>query len=493
MSLVGFVAVSPQSLWIDEANTATKALAPDWEAFVSAMVTEKGSDQQMPLYMVLIWLWEKAVGSSEFALRALNIPLLALAIAWIIGRTRISLSVRLWFVVFACVSPMVWAYLDEARPYILQFFGGGLIMSSLVNLTNNPQGKPPKTHDALVAVGGALILYTASLLSALSLVFFGSAFLILWFRAEPLSVTLRRPMFLGAISLMMVVFVGCGIYYIWTLLLGSGASNIAQTNIHSVMFCIYEFMGFMGMGPGRAALRAGGASELMRHVPALFIYIVALSVWASACFPFAYRNAFLIIVRYKIIITTVIIIFMAFTVVGIVADFRILGRHLMFLLPFVLLGMAGLSAGAFRNASVLRQCGVTTLPAVMLISCLNIRFSVIHAKDDYRSSAVETSKYLANGKVVWWAADKAGAAYYSLSPVVFRESEVSSSGGKLYLVNARSTEYLESLPFPDLVVLSKVDIYDANGTLREFLQKRAFQIDQVFPAMTLWKPVSKQD
>ena len=71
---VFFVAISNDSLWIDEALTATKARAVTLGDWWRRMADEKMSDVQMPLYMILIWVQAKAFGSGEWVLRALNLP-----------------------------------------------------------------------------------------------------------------------------------------------------------------------------------------------------------------------------------------------------------------------------------------------------------------------------------------------------------------------------------------------------------------------------------
>ena len=44
------------------------------------MGSDRGSDLQMPLYMLMLWGWEKIFGRPEFALRAMNIPLFVIAL-----------------------------------------------------------------------------------------------------------------------------------------------------------------------------------------------------------------------------------------------------------------------------------------------------------------------------------------------------------------------------------------------------------------------------
>jgi hypothetical protein len=70
---VCLLAVSNQSFWIDEANTALKAQQTTLQNWWREMRHTGGSDVQMPLYMIWIWVCGKFVGSSEIALRAVNL------------------------------------------------------------------------------------------------------------------------------------------------------------------------------------------------------------------------------------------------------------------------------------------------------------------------------------------------------------------------------------------------------------------------------------
>src|SRR5581483_417383 len=71
---VCLAAISHQSLWIDEALTGGKASQRTLADWWRMMVEVKGSDLQMPLYMVYLWGFAKVFGASEWALRAANIP-----------------------------------------------------------------------------------------------------------------------------------------------------------------------------------------------------------------------------------------------------------------------------------------------------------------------------------------------------------------------------------------------------------------------------------
>ena len=183
---------------------------------------------------------------------------------------------------------------------------------------------------------------------------------------------------------------------------------------------------------------------------------------------------------------------------GVAADFRVIGRHLMPLLPFLLLGMAGL-------ASVLWSLGgrrgiVSAVLIAGLFSCISLRLSPRFAKDDYRSAAAAVRSAVSDGATVWWAADMAGANYYGVFPA---ENSVKTNGWKgairrvtpypdfqpasaIFIMNA-SLEELASLPKPDVIILSKADIYDGAGALREWMGINGFYISRFLPAFTVWK------
>ena len=160
--LVGLLAIRPDSLWIDEANSASKAIQPNLSAFVGLLKTDRGSDLQMPAYMVALWGWEKIFGKTEYALRSLNIMffLSALAAVWLGLRGPAG---RRWiFTLLACSSAYLWAYLSEARPYLLQFCGATWTAVAW----NNPRLFPDPAlvaRDWTLAFLGLLLLFASSL------------------------------------------------------------------------------------------------------------------------------------------------------------------------------------------------------------------------------------------------------------------------------------------------------------------------------------------
>lgn len=477
-ALVAVFAVSGQSLWIDEAYTAGKACASSPAIWWQEMTLHKGSDQQMPLYMAAIWAWEKLSGSSEFALRAFNIPLFLIAIAAILLLlNHPPIESEILALVTIC-SPILWVYLDEARPYILQFLGSTLLFIALVNLVAG-YGRP-LYRDLLQGLSGALLLSGASLTGVIFTIFYGLAFLILWQRREPILMLFGRPAAVLALSGSGILMAGLAAYYWWTLKVGAGASSIGTTSPATVAFSLYELFGAAGWGPGRTALRETGVVALRAYLPGLALFLLASGVFAAAGiaalrdkFTFRWAAALPIAAAFAGAVTIVCL--------GLVMDFRVLGRHLIPVLPALLFLMSQVLVAIWQSGRpLLKAAGVFYL-IILFISCLSLRLSPRFAKDAYREAAGLASLVSARGGSIWWAADPMGAVYYGLTPVLAGES------GCVFLANNRSATYLSNLPEPEIVVLSKPDIYDPNATLSTFLLANSYQVSERFPSMTVWR------
>jgi len=126
--LVCLVAISRQSLWIDEAFMAVKASQPTLAAWWRAMLEGGGSDLQMPLYMIYVWGFAKIFGLSEWSLRAANIP-------WFVAGVAAFIRVfprpqRPAVAAVTLAAPFAWYYLNEARPYTMQL-GASLLVFRL--------------------------------------------------------------------------------------------------------------------------------------------------------------------------------------------------------------------------------------------------------------------------------------------------------------------------------------------------------------------------
>lgn len=470
--LVGLLAIRPDSLWIDEANSASKAIKPDFSSFVELLKSDRGSDLQMPSYMVALWGWEKIFGKTEYALRSLNIMffLSALAAVWLGLRGPAG---RRWiFTLLACSSAYLWAYLSEARPYLLQFCGATWTAVAWNNLRLFPD-PALVARDWTLAFLGLLLLFASSL----STVFFvcGLVLAFLWLLvSQPKNRFLwKAPFSVLALTAFSLTVICLGFYYLWSLSLGAKASAVGQTNLLSLLFSFYEMAGAQGLGPSRQSLRENPFAALGEFWPQLGLYFFAFTFWlwvlwrgrtktppADPRFPWL-LPLLLLLAAGGLFLT------------GILAPFRITGRHWMPIFPFFLLWASRRICCAWPTRPRLTALTCAALIILSLASCLTLRFASRHAKDDYRGAIRYVLEHRGQKDVVWWAADQAAANYYGLKDYLPASN----------LAQAR----LVSLPPPDWIVVSKADVYDRVGGIREFITTWDAQPEKTFQAFQIYR------
>jgi mannosyltransferase len=116
--LVGIVLrfVSPPALWLDESQSVAIA-GSDWHGLYTGL----REDGAPPLYYVLLHGWIGLFGSGAGAVRALSgvFGVLALPLAWVLGRRLGGPRVALAFTLLLASSPFAIRYSSETRMYSL--------------------------------------------------------------------------------------------------------------------------------------------------------------------------------------------------------------------------------------------------------------------------------------------------------------------------------------------------------------------------------------
>jgi hypothetical protein len=275
---------------------------------------------------------------------------------------------------------------------------------------------------------------------------------------------------------LLVVFAG---YYLWALSLGARASASATTTLESVCFVGYELLGFSGLGPGRLELRTTGTAALRPHLIWLALYGVAIAILMGAAVLQEIKGRNL---RHLVLALCCGVPPAFIMAVGCVAHFRVLGRHFAPMVPILLLlsasGLAWLWSrpGALGRLVALAFCGLS------LLSCLLLRFSPLHEKDNYRAAAAWAKMALSKGQSVWWNAAGVGAQYYKV-PLT---TDPSHRGAALLVLNpARGT--LSHLPLPQVIIASKPDLHDGQSALAELLHEQRFQPASHLNAFVIWE------
>jgi hypothetical protein len=475
--LICLVATSGRSLWIDEACTAVRAMQPTLTAWWQAMAQEKTGCLQMPLYMLYTWGWAKLFGLSEWSLHLANLPWFvtgaaAFVLAFPAGNRRRPIA--------ACVvllSPFAWYYLDEARPYAMQLGAGLLVVASLRRLAEGfSSGAAPKASQVMMYLLGIATLCGSSLFGMIWAAAAIAALVMVLSRAQ-LTALLKRHCWLwlaGAGSLLLFA-----VYYAWTLRVGARGSGAATTTWGSIFFVGYELLGFAGLGPGRLEMRSTGLTALQGHWTALTLYAITTGILIGAAvlqgLKCGNRKHFAIIL---VCALPAILMLGA----GCAVHFRVLGRHLAPLAAVLLLVLAFGASGLWSRGTGWARLAAGLFCVLSLLSCLSLRFSARHEKDNYRAAAAMAKTALGNGQTVWWNAAEEGARYYGV-PVATR----AASGGQALFVMDPTRESLGTLPMPQIIIASKPDLYDGQMAVAEYIRDRGFSPVERFTAFVVYE------
>lgn len=496
---VMLVAISSESLWIDEFVTAYFTSLRTLQELYEMLLVPSGS--QTPLHFAYYFFWGKLGGSSELFLRFANIPLFVLgqlALYWALRSYSRNLSILV--LVVGALHPMVWMYTNEARQYIMMYAGAQMILAYMINLHAEGRRDRISPLASAIFVVGAILLFGSSLLGAFWVF---SAFLyIAYFHYRNLD---WRYLTRGASLLLVLIFAAVIaallIYYVNSLLQGAGASRLSSTTAATVAFAIYELLGLSGVGPSRLQLRATGAAALGQYtiwlIPMTGVVLVTLT-------------AGLIEAKKRLGATTLVVLFalalfpVAVVVTsGFVMHWRVLGRHLIAMLPVVNLllavGMASLLVKSTRPAWMLRSAVAVACLLLLTVSSLSLRFSERHRKDDYRSAVAIAQEAVSKGQRVWWAAANLGANHYGLAGEFDFMGEMTGATKPIECADRSSVQpvahasanCLQQLSSPDVVIFSKPDVFDASGAIAEYLKEGGFSPVQYLPAFVVWRSTLK--
>ena len=485
--MVAAFAISNQSYWIDEATSLIVAMAPDRaEAWKYAQAVG-GSTIQMPLYHVYLYAWHKMFGGGEWIMRASNLPWFLLAqLAFLVllrDRPRWAMTAAL----LSAVSPTVWMYLDEARPYIMQYAAGCWLVAAIARLPLDDRRGSQSTSPFLVAAvaGAIIVLLGSSLLGAVWAAGFLAA--LAWLTAtRPSSADAART----GRPFLLLAAAGCaalvlGLYYIWTWSEAGDGYHRAGLSLVSLPYIAYEFLGFAGYGPGKLQLRTSVAGSLVRALPAMLP--LALVTGALLLFLFLPprpgqpgRRATIAWLMALLLPSAIIL------GVFYLSAYRPLPRHFLPAFPAVILALAALLNFAWAQKQIVWRAVAVLLPLLWLGSALNLRWREVHAKDDYRTAAGIAAAALAENKEVWWAAD-AAAAYIYLTPVALEEVP-----GRAWAMQAPSWDAIRFKFPPRVIVISKADIYDPQGSIARYAAENRFVPALQLQAFTIFTREGEQ-
>ena len=468
--------ITSESYWIEEAHSLIGATAPDsGEAWKDAPAVGAPT-LQMPLYQSYLYLWHKVIGGDEWSMRASNIPWFILAQLAFLLVLRRSPRLALTACLLALISPPLWIYLSETRPYLMQFAAGCWLSAGLVRLSSEDKTRfSPRLVAALASA--AIVLFASSLTGVLWVSAFAMAFAWLIFRQDGLEGMNTAKTWI--VLLLSVFFLNTFlIYYVFTLVgFGSGYHG-SGASVLSVPYIFYEMLGFSGYGPGRLEMRQNPISTVLSSYATLLPLGLCLLLLAI----FALRKGRQRTIRLDAKVAWILALALpaGALVLGFTfLDFRSLPHHFIPALPILLLALASLILLALETKTRFWGAVAISLPVLWLGSSLNLRWQEAHAKDDYRTAAAIAAAALVQNKEVWWAADPAAAFIY-LTPVSFEDVP-----GRVWAMQGADWNDIRFKLPPRVIIISKPDIFDPKQAIIRYAAENHFTPALRLPAFTI--------
>jgi hypothetical protein len=473
--------VSGVSLWIDEGFSAKLAVQPTFAAWAATLSGIRGSEPQMPGYELYLWLWARLFGTSEWTLRLANVPwalLFTASLAW--GAECLLNIRRTWLII--CLSPFLWFYMNEARPYVMVMGLSMVTTIAVLAYTRNVQRSGFAQWWCLVSL---LLLWSVHMLT---IILVPSLLLLCAMRPVSIKIFIKQWLLPALVTLPLFSFLA--FYYLHTLACGKGGA-IEKPGLPNLVFAMYELLGFGGLGPPRNVLRhSPNFYALFHYLPGIGLGVLALGLVALAIF---------LNMRNSQELRLVIALFTAFATgllfelaLSYAAHFRILGRHVAVFFPLLsLLLLTGL-----KTRDNLPRAGFVTcallLGVAWSVSDFRQRLLPSYEKDDYRDAAALAHNTLARGEPVLWLADGVTANYYGLRTIDLLKPESSTAfdGTAAYWAACPYSLFEQSLKGQGkvLVVMSdKFDIFDHDGKCRKIIASLDSEHVASFPAFDAWQ------
>lgn len=471
------LAITRQSLWIDEGFTVWFASHSDFHSFLKALVGSRGApgDPQFIFYLLHMWGWIKLFGGSELSLRAANIPFAVIFVytmSW--ASRRLFWNDHLW--ALFCLSPFFWFYLNEARPYVALLAFSSVASVALLAYLVDPDlyGRRAPWYCLIALFLGwgmnilALFLFPVLLILVASTLGGKRELRLRFFRDWSRPFLCCLPGFLA-----LATFYGC------VSTMGVNKCE-GKPGLANLAFALYEFTGFAGLGPPRNEIReTQSLSVFLPYWPWLLVAAIVLLAVVWSVFrrtpPKITRN----------LAASVASGFAFALIVSRFEHFQVLGRHLAVLFPplLMILMLAPQSSPFKQRACRVVVASLASLAVVWGISDVRLVFISKYKKDSYREAcAIALAKAREQGALIVWAADPVTAKYYGLIVGTANSSDSGSGPGNDKPAPFRAVQgdawsfdeaaaHIATSPTPTILVLSRPWSFDPQGTWSTLLRE----------------------
>jgi len=476
-----------QSLWLDEGCTAMYAIQSDLQSWWHYLRTDTYSDCQMPLSMLVAWITAHTFGIQEWELRAINLLWGGLTL---IALFRVGKRIHLpWLPALLAIQPYFWFYTNEARPYSLEIAIGAWILAGFVEFLNSEAAG--KSWAWILAATGVCLCYTTMLAPPTLGAVLLTGGLIAWKYQWKIS---RKSFLILAAGT--IATLPAAIYYVSTLARGSGGAQIWKVDAKFFGYVIYELTGMTGIGPAVEKIRELAKSHNIHAAFAQYGPQLALTG-----FCFLLLGTILILgLRNRQnwnkisagILIVVVLVSSVFLLVGLAVQKAFWARHFAPIFPFYV-ALLGISiSGILTSRKPYAKPLILLFISLLIFSTLNLRWSDRHRKEDYRFAAQLAHQALDAKKSVWWIAAPFNAEYYQLKCAFYHpvEGKVFSPCSPCKKLSQEPPEALPvdltKVPQPDLIILSKPDVFDSFGQIQAIIRDGGYKQSGSAQAFTFW-------
>jgi hypothetical protein len=461
------------SLWIDEAITGlAMRQAKTWEDLVAFFRTTNGSEAAQSLYYVIVWFWTRLAGDGESALRLPSILFSLFAVAALWSALRAADASRATAAAGATALlalPAVMWYSVEARPYALILCVSAAHLACTLWFVRSPTARRLCLVAAMTLVS-ALAYPVAAGGASLSF-----AIALGWLLVSPARRSLVAWRF--ALPVTAATAAAVAVVVLWSLSRSSGvrAPESLGASVASMTYAVYELLLGRSLGYSvvelREALGLSGVMELLRSNPLAGCVAIAAAGGLLAVIGAGIRGLRLSASLVPVLVGGPWLLAGALLFAySIVPGFLLLGRHVIFVIPAVVLlvtlGVRNLSQRA-------RVWSVLVMTLVGALSLLGILADARYAKDDFRSiSQVVARCGFSPDRTVLLASER-GFSYYGVAGLYLLRDR----GDSFQQSDPGSGDVQDGLAFLRLhqsqPVLLVVDVsrYDHNGYVEREAQK----------------------
>ena len=506
--VLGGLAISAQSLWIDELGTWRLTRAEHLSAWLAQLLGWRNSDAQLPLYHGWIKLWASLFGEGERVLRLSNLPWLALAL-WPLWRAPVRAdAVPLLRLVAGVVllHPLTWYYTNELRPYVMLLAGAMLAGTGLLGawMESDDAGERDLSRHVLI-VGLALLAASSAIGAIWTLAFLLPA---LWLagRRHGLGLGLRRTHGI-TIALCLLVLGPVFAQYVSSFLSGVTATTLHQHKLVNFGYAFYELLGLAGVGPGREALRVAPAAAVREQALGLALAAPLLLAGLGLGLRALWQQEGPRLIGLLLLALLPVLVLLGLAELK---HWRVVGRHMVPLLFFVALVLAAAVRSAWTGGAWPVRLIAGGALLALLASSLAIRWAPRHEREQYREAATAAAQTLATGRTVWWFADAAGPEYHGLGPSTYKlvsqqdydrglkhlydgltsrlvtRCDAVPAGALLILENPQPAD-LAACPPPVRVLLSRRDTFDVAGAGEAWMRARGLAPQRRLVGFEVWQ------